>query len=127
MTSLLYVYFVHIVCCWVRLVVFLLCWFTCNKIDVFVSLGFVYRFNVKRYYTVSIFVTVWFAYEQIFTKRLCVCLLVCLFALFFSFVVNAALTKTANFANLQFESLESFIGTHYKYLMYLLYFMKSPW
>ena len=72
------VYFVHVACCCVPLVIYLLfsnwccCWFTYNKFDVCVSVAFVYRFNVKRYYTVFIFVTVFvrrFSCSQCFRKK----------------------------------------------------------
>ena len=32
------------------------CWFTCDKFVVFLCVAFVYSFNVKRWYTVAIFV-----------------------------------------------------------------------
>ena len=37
-------------------------WFTCNKFVIFVCVAFVYYLNVKRWYNVSIFVTIYYSF-----------------------------------------------------------------
>ena len=61
--NLIFVYFVHIACCFVLAYMSILfvsywcCWFTCNNFVIFVCVAFAH-FNFKRYYTVFICVTI---------------------------------------------------------------------